>query len=717
MSNNIHIAVVDAYVKSSYSAPEFELSSFERRISAIAWPDVKDVRKRTIPVLIDKIGSPMILHSIDVKNFRSILNEGMVFDSVTALVGANGTGKSSFLHALNLFYAPTPKLENHDFYNGETFNELTVAVTFKELSAEATALFSSYLQDGALTVERVFIQKDGKITVKYHGASLQCDAFQSVRIAFDLKDRGKAAKEAYEGLRDRQEFSSLPAWTTIAQASESLKAWEASNPGRCSRRRDDGQFFGFEEVAQGYLGKFTKFLFIPAVREASDDASEGRNSVFTSLMDLVVRSILARKEDLRKLKETTQNEYEKILDPANLKELEMLAELVSGTLKTYVPTASVEMEWLPLAELEIPLPKANVRLVEDGYASPVSRTGHGLQRAFILTMLQHLALAQNNAGNSQEFTESKQPPPTEGKLPSLALAIEEPELFQHPNRQRHLGRIFQALASGSTPGVAKTTQIVLATHSPLFIAIDRVAQIRLLRKHPNAEGKPRITKVISTTLDKIAKIVWEVNGMPEGAFTGATPLPRLRALMTPWMSEGFFADVAVLVEGEDDRAAILGVASALGHELESMGCSVIPCGGKKSLDRPASIFRELGIPVFIVWDGDKGGTDAKAEDNHCLLRVAQQAPVDWPISQVGRGFGCFEETLETVIRAEIGPELFDRELRACQETLGFPKKKHAVKNPVVIATIIAAVKKEGRTSGTLEKIVDGILELRRIAGS
>jgi putative ATP-dependent endonuclease of OLD family len=46
----------------------------------------------------------MILHSIDVKNFRSILNEGMVFDSVTALVGANGTGKSSFLHALNLFY-------------------------------------------------------------------------------------------------------------------------------------------------------------------------------------------------------------------------------------------------------------------------------------------------------------------------------------------------------------------------------------------------------------------------------------------------------------------------------------------------------------------------------------------------------------------------------------------------------------------------------------
>jgi putative ATP-dependent endonuclease of OLD family len=546
----------------------------------------------------------MILHSVDVKNFRSILKEGMIFDSVTALVGANGTGKSSFLHALNLFYLPIPKVENHDFYNGETGNELSIAVSFRDLSAEAKALFSAYLQDENLTVERVFIHKEGKISHKYHGASLQCDDFQSVRAAFGLKDRGKAAKDTYEGLRGRAAYASLPAWATIAQAAEALNTWETSNSDKCSRRRDDGQFFGFEEVAQGYLGRFTRFLFIPAVRDASEDASEGKNSVFTSLMDLVVRSILAKKEDLHKLRESTQKEYEKILDPANLKELEMLAERITGTLKTYVPTASVEMEWLPLAELEIPLPKADVKLVEDGYASPVSRTGHGLQRAFILTMLQHLAIAQNNAGNSRYSTEAPIQGSAEEQLPSLVLTIEEPELFQHPNRQRHLASIFQTLATGSTPGFAKSTQVVLATHSPLFIAIDRVTQIRLLRKHPNEGQKPRITRVISTDLDRIAKVAWEINGKRGAVFTGPTLLPRLKALMTPWMSEGFFADVAVLVEGEDDRAAILGVAAALGHNLESDGCSVIPCGGKKSLDRPALIFREVGIPVFIVWDGD-----------------------------------------------------------------------------------------------------------------
>jgi hypothetical protein len=109
-----------------------------------------------------------------------------------------------------------------------------------------------------------------------------------------------------------------------------------------------------------------------------------------------------------------------------------------------------------------------------------------------------------------------------------------------------------------------------------------------------------------------------------------------------------------------------------------------------------------------------GTPDAKPEANHCLLRIAGQEPVDWPNSQVGEGFACFEGTLETVIRDEIGAELYDQELKVCQETLAFPKKKHAVKNPMVIASIITEAKKKGRTTETLEKIVNGILKLKSI---
>jgi putative ATP-dependent endonuclease of OLD family len=680
----------------------------------------------------------MLLHSVCVKNFRSLFDTEIIFESVTALVGPNGTGKSAFLHALNLFYSPVPKIEVQDFYGGKATSELVVSVTYKSLGDDAKQLFASYMEGDQLTVERVFTFNDGRISQKYHGSALQNTEFQGVRAGFEVKDRGKTAREAYDALRSRTKYSPLPAWTNLAQATENLKAWELANPGQCSKQRDDGQFFGFEKVAQGYLGRFTKFLFIPAVREAADDASEGRNSVFSTLMDLVVRSILAKKQELVELRARSQQEYETILAPENLKELGMLANRVTETLKTYVPTASVEMEWQPLDDLDIPLPKANVKLVEDGYSCPVSRTGHGLQRAFILTMLQHLALAQNNAAQStgaasqanvtqpasgaasSGLNATAQPSgaalqsPLDEKLPNLLLAIEEPELFQHPNRQRHLAMIFQTLASGSTPGVAQNTQIVLATHSPLFIAIDHASQIRLLRKCANGEGNPKITRVVHTDLNVIARKVWEVNGSIGTTFTGATLVPRLKTIMTPWMSEGFFSDVAVLVEGEDDRAAILGVAKALGHDLESMGCSIIPCGGKNNLDRPSIIFRELGIPVYIVWDGDKGTKDANPADNHVMLRLVGQPTKDWPDTQVNGSYACFESSLESIIQKEIGDKLFDETLAACQKTFGFPKKKHAIKNPLIIAAIIEEAKKQGKTSLVLEQIVKCVVALRGI---
>ena len=61
----------------------------------------------------------MIIESLQVINFRSILSETLQCENLTALVGANGAGKSSLLKALDLFYNPTPKVDQEDFYNGD----------------------------------------------------------------------------------------------------------------------------------------------------------------------------------------------------------------------------------------------------------------------------------------------------------------------------------------------------------------------------------------------------------------------------------------------------------------------------------------------------------------------------------------------------------------------------------------------------------------------
>lgn len=654
----------------------------------------------------------MIIESVRVKGFRSVLDENLNCDRLTALVGANGTGKSTFLKAIDLFYNPTPKLDAEDFYNADVSSEVNVAITFKELSQEAKDLFSIYLQADKLTVERVFQSDGSKTSWKYHGSTLQCPDFQPIRGGLQVKDRGKTARAAYEAMQANARFLGLPTWTNLQSVDSDLKQWETNNPQSCVRQRDDGQFFGFKEVAQGYLGRFTRFLFIPAVRDASDDTSEGRGSVLTSLMDLVVRSVIANKQELLKLKEVTQKKYQEILDSGQLLELTSFQDQLTDTLKTFVPDAKVELNWRPLSNIDIPLPQADVNLIEDGYSSTVSRTGHGLQRTFILTLLQHLAVAQSVLAATQkpqpEAPEQQQLTP----LPNLVLAIEEPELYQHPNRQRHLANILQLLPAGKTPGVAEKTQIVYATHSPLFVGIDRVEQVRLLRKVSNGADKPKVTKVLSTSLEKVADEIWRADGEPAVKYTAKTLFPRLQTIMTPWMSEGFFADVAVLVEGEDDRAAILGAAKAKGTELESNGFSIIPCGGKTSIDRPATIFRQLGIPVYIIWDADKDAKDAKPEDNHRLLRLLGQAIADWP-SQIHETFACFEKNLEVTVQTELGTDLFDSLLSKCQVDFAIRKKKHAVKNPLVMATILNEAQKQGKVSVSLSSIIEKIIGLRK----
>jgi len=666
----------------------------------------------------------MVIESVNVKNYRSILDETINCEDLTVLVGANGSGKSSFLQALSLFYGGSPKLEVEDFYNCDTSCEIIITIKFKDLSPDANKLFSIYVQDGKLTVERVLKWEDGKIIANYHGATLQNSDFQTIRSGLELKDRGKTARAAYDAIRLQPDYNALPAWTKIGDVQEKLRKWEADNPDSCTRQRDDGQFFGFTEVAQGYLGRFTRFLLIPAVRDAAIDTAERRGSVLTDLMDLVVRSVLAERDAVKKLREDTQQKYQEIMDPTRLTELETLESQLTATLKTYVPDATVELSWRPLSEVNIPMPEADVKLVEDGFRSAVFRTGHGLQRAFILTMLQHLTMAQIKSSSTEESDEQAS---AKIKLPNLVIGIEEPELYQHPNRQRHFAKVLLQLASGATPGVAEKTQIIYSTHSPLFVDIDRINQLRLLKKIPHSAEKPKVTKVVSTNLDTVAGILWEVDGKIGIKYTGNTLLPRLRAIMTPVMSEGFFADVVVLVEGEDDRAAIVGTAKAFGYEFEGSGFSVIPCGGKTNIDRPFTIFKQLGIQTYVIWDSDygKGETEgvcdkcgrqldrsADPKENHRLLRLLGQKEIDWP-ERVENTFACFKSDLETTLREEIGAELFEECLSDCQSQYCIQKRKHALKNPFVIMEVIKKAQAKGSMSDTVKKIVEKILALKR----
>jgi len=385
------------------------------------------------------------------------------------------------------------------------------------------------------------------------------------------------------------------------------------------------------------------------------------------------------------------------------------------------------LSWIE-EDFQIPLPKTTVRVIEDGFQVPVECTGHGIQRAFILTMLQKLATLHTmvKEKSSKNLVESIYSSTLEDEItPNIILAIEEPELYQHPNKQRYLARILTELATGKMESVTGRTQVIYCTHSPLFVNMEDFEKLRILRKEAKQPGMPKQTKVYMADLNTVAERLFTAQdhssneSMDRTPYDSATLRPRLKTLMTPWMNEGFFADAVVLVEGEEDRAAILAVAEILGYDFDGMGIAVIPCNGKNNVDRPSVIFEALGIPVYTVWDNDfsKGKKDT-AKKNRYLLNLFSNGKYDsddvYPEIVESR-FACFKECLTEKIKSDFGREFYDNTMNEIFQEYSF-EKDQGKKNPFVIKELFEKAKRNGKHCEMLEKIVRKIVELKKTNG-
>jgi len=332
-----------------------------------------------------------------------------------------------------------------------------------------------------------------------------------------------------------------------------------------------------------------------------------------------------------------------------------------------------------------------------------------------LSLLQRLVAA--HAAQASEWEEAVEEPTDSNtiEIPDLILGIEEPELYQHPNRQRHLARILWQLSQGEIAGVAKRTQVIYSTHSPLFVDLCRFDCVRRLSKASNEEREnlPLVTKVSWTSLDSVARDLQAAqDSQPQVPFTADSLRAHMAALMTPWMNEGFFADVVVLVEGEDERSAILGAALSAGVDLEGKGIAVIPCGGKKSIDRPYLVFSKLGLPTYVIFDGDRGKDENHRAANRCLQRLLSVPEVkDAPPDQITRTHAIFEADLDTIIRSGVGEPIYTPTATQFMREHGYPDFDRCKKSPAFIEAVLARASEEGIQITDLQAIVNNIVGL------
>jgi putative ATP-dependent endonuclease of OLD family len=550
----------------------------------------------------DYSGELMKIQHISIKNFRSIESLELDFDDYTALVGANGAGKSSVLYALKWFYDGGP-LTPEDCHApgsedpGKTRGTIEVAVTFGQLTPRDRERLENYGRGPTAVFRRTWNTVETKDKVL--GNALQGPGFPALR---GLKKVGEF-RPAYEALQ--KEVPGLPPLGAAFAKEDMLSAFDAweNDPSNLKdlkpvEAEDASHMFGIGGTH--VINQCSRFVLVPAAADITSEVggmkkgaalSELIGTVMSSAANVAKEAWLAKHEDVI-------DELKTAMSEGVSTSTKLQAQRVNARLKSLIPNASVAFrpevpDWTPTATASI---ATSVSI--DGLANDVARQGHGVQRAVLIAMLQALIpdkeFLRSQLDESEGDVDAQLTQLLEG-LPTIVVGLEEPEIYQHPARARSFARVLLELATSGS------AQVVLATHSPYFVLPRQYASLRRFTIH---KGK---TSVSCATLEAV---VSRAAGKAENV------TKHMDRYIPTSFSEGFFADAVVLVEGDTDRVVIESLAELLGTPLDSSGIAVVSCESKSALRTPHAIFTELGIPAYVVFDSDGLGYTRKPEKLH-----------------------------------------------------------------------------------------------------
>lgn len=651
----------------------------------------------------------MLIEKIELKNYRSIKDAELELDNLTVFLGRNGSGKSTILNAIETFYNLSIDISEEDFHNRNIELPIEIRITFNNLKEEEKQEFATYIRDNKLIVTKRITKENGKFSQKYYAASMQLQEFAEIRSIPGKRDQVNAWKELIKSGK----LSDIPE-TSVRSADDVenvMKKYELQNRDILKPIEREEQFFGAKTIGGGKLDNFTKFVLVPAVREATDEVSGKKGAIYQILNMIILRKLDAR-EDIQSFKIKFEEEAKRLFNSENLTELPKLAQSISATLEKFAPGAVLNLKWREIESIEFPYPEPIATLIEDNFEGDITHKGHGLQRALIVTLLQHLAMVPPQEENVEGDSIINNGNSSIGA--DLILAIEEPELYLHPGRCRYLSTLLLTLVEQSELGLGNQNQILYTTHSPYFVDLQRFDKIRKVRKIQMQDNSTPCTSINCYKLTDAAQKLSEITESNANDFTRDTFRTRSMSVMTTIVNEGFFAD-KVVVEGPSDVCSLWKLQEILGHNWSEQGIVVVPAGGKNNIDRPVVIFKGLFIPTYFIFDGDshlKGKNQQDAiKRNHRYLRLAGKKPVDFPSTTVNDTFAVFETNIEGIFKDELGEELFHQIQGEVASELCYEDCNRACKNIEGASRFIELVYEKKHKIKILEEVIDKISSL------
>ncbi len=481
----------------------------------------------------------MKIKSLYLSNYRSFKElPETKFADMTTIIGKNDVGKSTILLAADAFFK-NKVAEQSDFFKENTSAPIVIRVELDGLSDELKSKVGDYLTDS----QTLIIQKTFQLGMKPEEFFFKIDYVNDLYREIenkgldDLKDlvvkTGATVEKTGKQptLEDRRRAINIMLETMgekksrfpVKPSAEAKKFVESELPSFYLYAADSNLSTG-QASFQNYLAPIVKLIL------------EGEKATFDGIE--------------KKIKDKLDE---------NIKELTKIVQQHNDTVKDLHVTSRFQWDGGVRHDLEV------IDVLD--HPQLFQQRGFGLRRTIMLAVfrvLQNLVMQDEGPGGRQ-FRQ--------------ILAIEEPEIYLHPGAQRQLFHSFESLAHNGI-------QIVLTTHSTVFVDRMLASNIILLKRNNSAETEPHFIS------DK-------------GEFESIKDELGVRS------SDIFFANCICLVEGSTEEESFPKFFKVFtGKSMDEFGIKIINLKGKTNSPEFLKAINEMNIPKVLIVDKD-AETDAK----------------------------------------------------------------------------------------------------------
>lgn len=527
----------------------------------------------------------MKLTRLHIQNFRKLKDVEINFADATFLVGANNSGKSSTLDAIEILTSDKNKLDHtcRSKYINEDGDEIINETEDIIIEGTFSNVPKDIVQQKGFNASRLIVNRNGD------------DISYSLRYRVRLSPDGKSHREILmHTITLKSEYESCSTYQELIDKGIDRSYFEGKdltkklNPtlkkdleNLCPEVYDVNEGEAWFENPGGIpgnvLSQLPRFLKIKADVLSGEMAAD-KSVTLHDLLDLLFSQVREASPNYKKAVEAL-SELEKEMDTTDpTTEFGKLMNELNRVVDGVFHRASINVE-TELTKPENLKAKFSASLTSN-VKTPIERQGTGLIRATVFALLR--------------YNKQREEMLADCKSRGVIIGFEEPELFLHPNAAEKMRDIIYELASDND-------QIVATTHSPYMIDLSK--------------GNTQVLNSFRIIENEFASV--RAFNLSE-AFNTIIEDDRTRVKMIQkiddYVARVFFAHRVIIVEGDTEDIVFRHTINAMPEEIKKDikgRYQIVKATGKATMISFIKYLRALNVNLFVVHDEDAGTPGAE----------------------------------------------------------------------------------------------------------